>query len=392
MNKPLCLFYSGSRRALILPTLAILLLACATNRAEDGGLALELTGEPKTVFHKGEGGYQVFRIPALIAAADGTLLTIAEGRVDSRADDAQIRLVMKRSTDNGMTWSESSVIHADGENTVGNPSPVLDAETGIIWLFFSRNNKEVWLTSTADAGLTWREPVDVTGQIRSEQHTGSYATGPGHGIQLAVGPRKGRLLIPAYAGYLEAEGFQAGSKSLVIYSDDHGKSWQASPPTQEEVTGGPDGNECMLVEMSNGEIYMTIRNNTAKGGRAYAVSHDGGSSWSKVRCDPRLPEPVCQASVLRYSLPSRSEVALYAAPSVTAKDRKDKSARQKISLWVSEDQGKTWGAQKLLYDGKSAYSDMAVLRDGSIGVLFEADDKVDDRLLFQKVTIGAGSK
>ena len=62
--------------------------------------------EPPTfveVFAAGESGYHTFRIPAVIAAGDGTLLAFAEGRRAGSADAGDIDLVLKRSRDDGRT-------------------------------------------------------------------------------------------------------------------------------------------------------------------------------------------------------------------------------------------------------------------------------------------------
>ena len=44
------------------------------------------------------------------------------------------RRFLKKSYDNGLTWSKLQVIWNDGENTCGNPSPVVDNESGRISL------------------------------------------------------------------------------------------------------------------------------------------------------------------------------------------------------------------------------------------------------------------
>ena len=42
------------------------------------------------IFTSGENGYDTFRIPALVEAADGTLLAFAEGRLEGRGDAGDI--------------------------------------------------------------------------------------------------------------------------------------------------------------------------------------------------------------------------------------------------------------------------------------------------------------
>ena len=48
--------------------------------------------------------------------------------------------------------------------------------------------------------------------------------------------------------------------------------------------------------------------------------------------------------------------------------------RNSMTVRVSYDEGKTWPVAKVIYDGSSAYSDLVVLPDGSIGCLYERDN------------------
>src|SRR5688572_4491882 len=95
--------------------------------------------EQQEIFAAGQNGYHTYRIPSLIASKPGTLLAFCEGRKNSASDAGDIDVLMKRSTDNGKTWSEHRVLWDDGTNTCGNPCPVVDQETGTIWLLLTHN-------------------------------------------------------------------------------------------------------------------------------------------------------------------------------------------------------------------------------------------------------------
>ena len=125
---------------LALPLASLLALGCAPTEAERS-VAPEIV--PTPLFVAGQDGYHTYRIPALLSTPKGTLLAFCEGRKTRRADDGDIDLLVKRSSDGGETWSPQTIIHEEGgdaEITIGNPSPVVDEDTGTIWLPFCRNN------------------------------------------------------------------------------------------------------------------------------------------------------------------------------------------------------------------------------------------------------------
>ena len=163
-------------------------------------LMICLTGCRKPLFEEidlftsGTEGYDTYRIPAFITTKTGTLLAFCEGRKDSQQDSGDIDLLLKRSGDGGKTWSKQTLIWDDGENVCGNPCPVVDQETGTIWLFMtwnkgsdnevtidlglSQDSRRVFISSSKDDGLTWSKPVDITTSIKSRWWRW-YATGQG---------------------------------------------------------------------------------------------------------------------------------------------------------------------------------------------------------------------
>src|SRR5258708_6503364 len=91
-----------------------------------------------TLFRAGEGGYNNYRIPAAIRTTRNTTLAFCEGR-HAQSDAGEINLLARRSTDGGTTFGPLLVVWADGNNTCGNPCPVIDESTGTIWLLMTHN-------------------------------------------------------------------------------------------------------------------------------------------------------------------------------------------------------------------------------------------------------------
>jgi len=288
-----------------------------------------------------------------MAAGDGTLLAFCEGRVDNQLDWGDIDLVLKRSDDNGRTWSDLQVIHDDGGHTIGNPAPVLDRDTGRVWLPFCRNNDRVFVTFSDDHGETWAEPREITEDVKLPGW-GWYATGPVHAIQL----KSGRLLIPAD----HSDG--PSTYSHVIYSDDHGETWELGGSLAATT------NEATVVEFSDGSVYINMRNNIrdpryfwVNWHRAWAMSEDGGETWSETRLVPELDTPACQGAALRYPQPGGAGPILFSSPITPF--------RSGMTVWVSYDEAKTWPVKKMISTWPAAYADMAALPDRTVGILYE---------------------
>jgi len=101
-----------------------------------------------------------------------------------------------------------------------------------------------------------------------------------------------------------------------------------------------------------------------------AVSRDGGKTWGKGYLDDALETPVCQANILRFSWPEdethgRKSRILFSSPRG--------SSRSNLTVWLSDDEGKTWPVGKQIHAGGSAYSNLVALPDGRVGVLYEKD-------------------
>ena len=315
------------------------------------------------VFVSGAQGYHTFRIPALVLARSGTLLAVCEGRKTSRADHGDVDLVLKRSADGGRTWGPLELVYEEGGDkkiTIGNPCPVVDQKTGIIWLPFTRDNDDVFITSSNDDGKTWTKPQLITSRVKKNWTW--YATGPGNGIQLQRGPHKDRLVILCDHRVNGIADRRKSSRSHVIFSDDLGKSWKLGGATDLRM------NECAVVELSDASLMLNMRSFRGSSKRAVSVSRDGGLTWNSPVDDKTLIEPVCQASFIRYTWGDSQGKSrlLFSNPATTR-------GRQRMTVRLSYDEGKTWPKSKVLYEGSAAYSCLSKLPDGKIGLIYDRD-------------------
>lgn len=350
--------------------------------------------EQIAVFTAGEGDYHTYRIPSVILAANGDLLAVCEGRRAGRSDSGNIDLLMKRSTDGGKSWGEAQRIWDDGPNTCGNPCPVVDASTGTIYLLMTHNygddheteikrgtgrgTRTVWITHSEDHGATWSKPREITEQAKAP-HWKWYATGPGIGIQIARGPHAGRLVIPCDHSFLKSNGQDVQNiyGAHVIYSDDHGRTWNYS----EAIV--PGMNECQVVELSEpvGGLLLNMRSYRGHDCRAQSRSRDGGQSWTAPEDAPELIEPVCQASLIRATPPTKTEAGLLVFSNPASRDK-----RVEMTVRTSRDDGKHWSNGLTIWPGPAAYSCLVALPDGTIGCLYErGEESAYETLTFARI-------
>jgi len=337
-----------------LTALSVLLSGCCS-----GGPGPERSPvlEQMPVFEAGQGGYACYRIPALVVSNEGTILAFCEARKNGCSDHGDIDLALRRSTDGGSTWTDIEIVMDDGDHTMGNPCPVVDRNTGTLWLPFCRDNKSILLSKSTDDGRSWSSPVDITDSAKDPAWHW-VGTGPGHGIQLA----SGRLVIPCWADATERLGeFQF---SYVFYSDDSGVTWRRGGALDHNAS-----DECEVVQLDDGRVYMNMRSRQNRRQRAFAYSEDGCDTWSPVAYDPRLPEPPCQGSLIRFAPSDRFRESrfLLATPANPA-------ARTSMTIRMSRDDCQSWPVSKVLYAGSAAYSDLAVNADREVLCLYEADD------------------
>lgn len=335
------------------------------------------------IYNQGTDGFELYRIPAIVKSKSNTLLAFAEARkARSNGDSGDIDLVVKRSSDNGKTWSKQITIWNDGQNTCGNPVPIVD-DRGRIHLLMTWNfqtdkwgaitngtgedSRRPYYTYSDDDGITWAQPVEITSSVKKEKWDW-YATGPCHGLQIQKGIHKGRLVAPNY--FTTRESGKVTSYSHIIYSDDYGKTWKPGEPTPVGGVG-----ECSVAEIGEGTLMLNMR---ADEGfyRKSCTSIDGGLTWSSPQISIDQIDCKCQGSILSIG----GAVFLSNAASATE--------RINMTIKKSTDNGKNWKGQYTVYEGNSGYSDIVELSDSQIAIIYEGGEKrYTDGLAFKVVSI-----
>jgi sialidase-1 len=339
------------------------------------------------VFEAGTDGYTCFRIPALLTTANGTLIAMSDGRIGSCGDiPTPLDLVIKRSFDNGNTWGPLQVVTdygtAQGDVddypaygltnvarvSAGDAALLLDRTNGRIWTLYDNGGVvngsrkiKLEMKYSDDDGVTWSPRIDVEAANPGIRPSGGeFLAGPGNGIQLSEGPFAGRLIFPVYR-------YANPSASGVIYSDDHGATWQRG----ELITGG---GEIQVCETAGGGLLASMRDNNFawSGVRTFARSTNGGATWGPAYTNtvipPTMADPQCQGNVFRLTTTNDSN-----ASRLIHANAAHPSSRVNMTLRISYDEGQTWPVSNMVYAGGSAYSSVTRCANGEVGLLFEKD-------------------
>lgn len=336
------------------------------------------------LFTPGDASSSNYRIPAIITAADGSLVTATDKRWNGAGDlAAKIDPVIRRSTDNGKTWAAPvTIANFGGATGAGDCAFILDKTTGhLLCLFVAEKG---FFASTAadpiklkycrstDNGITWGAPVDITNQVYgagcsnpiTKNWLGAFI-GSGRQFQM----RDGRLVVA-----LAVRDGSPGINNYMMYSTDGGINWTVSTAVAE--TGG---DEAKLVELNNGNLLMSIRNS---GTRRFNISTDKGLTWGTAYNQADITDPNCDGDIIRYT---------------STLDGFDKNRllhtipfagnRTNVSVLLSTDEGATWPVRKTIFSGASAYSSLTVLPDGTLGIYYENGENSTYQMYFVRFSL-----
>lgn len=329
---------------------------------EDWGNGIERS----LVYRPGDYDSKFYRIPAIVTAKDGSIVTTADKRIETMVDlPGKIDVVCRRSEDGGKTWSDYVMIAAnDSIGGYGDASLVVDQKTGAILCvflhgagFFTEGGPgHISYSKSLDNGKTWSKPVDINPQIMTNDRKGpqplkcdgAFATS-GRALQLA----NGRIIFAMPTRQKGSWEFNV----YAVYSDDCGETWHVS-----RTPAILKGDESKIEQLADGSLLMSIRNHGG-GPRIFSRSYDNGETWTDQSYAPTLQDPACNGDLLRYNRDG-IDVLLHSLPG-------DPKGRNNVTIFVSKDNGKSWERGKTVVTCPSAYSSMTILPDGSIGILTE---------------------
>jgi sialidase-1 len=360
----------------------------------DGAPATLETVSPRGIVHRmgvgvrkaGDDGSKAYRIPGLVTTNKGTLLAVYDVRYNNSKDlQEHIDIGLSRSTDGGRTWEKMRRPIAFGEqgglpmaqNGAGDPAILVDTETGDAWIasiwthgmgvatawwstvpgISPDYTAQLVMSKSSDDGKTWSQPVSVTPQIKDSTWA-FFFQGPGRGITTSDGT------IVFASQYTE---FDAGRTphAGIIYSRDHGKTWQRHVAAKDSTT------EAQVAELSDGTLMLNMRDNRG-GSRSVATTRDLGRTWTEHPSSrSALREPVCMASLIAVKADANllgRHILLFSNPNTVR-------GRNHITIKASLDDGMTWKEvnQVLLDEDEGwGYSCLTMVDAETVGILYES--------------------
>lgn len=273
-------------------------------------------------------------------------------------------------------------------SSASDPALLVDRSNGRIWVFYDNGSNNSYngygrtikleMRYSDDDGLTWSARKDIEAENpnlrpkETEQFTfngnsytygkGEYIVGPGSGIQIERGAHAGRLVFPVYW-------YRTNNSSSFIYSDDHGATWQRGG------TCGTGVGEIQITELVNGDLLASMRPSGAGAGyRWFSKSSDGGVTWSAMfRFDATaafpVPDPACQGNIFRLTTTAESDRNRLVHANCAST-----GSRVAMTIRTSYDEGLTWPVSRLVYGSSSAYSSLTKLSNSDVGLLYEKDN------------------
>ena len=236
----------------------------------------------------------------------------------------------------------------------------------------------LWMSYSDDDGKTWSAPQDITPMVKADWMK-FLGVGPGVGITLQNGPHKGRIVVPVYTTN-RTNHLNGSQSSRIIYSDDHGKTWQMGGGVNDNRTlyDGrvidsstmsdyyAQNTEASVVQLNNGQLKLFMRGLT--GDLQVATSYDGGVTWDNYVERYDVPDVYVQMAATHTVQDGKEYILLANANGPGRKNGYIRVAR------VEEDGQLTWLHHYLIQDGEYAYNSLQQIGPDEFGLLYEHYD------------------
>ena len=299
-------------------------------------------------------------------------------------------MLLVRSDDNGENWGRPELVLDPGPLVRGFDPCLWTEPAGRVWLFWAQSAGRwdgrggVWaiVSDEPDAARpVWSEPRRITDGVMLNKPT---VLANGEWLLPVSGWRFKEPVIEeelakigfdsaAEAGRLWSRSLGIRAGAMAWASTDQGKTFSYRG---QALVPKPQHDEHMIVERRDGSLWMLIR--TAYG-IGQSVSTDGGATWSEGE-PAGIPHPVSRFHVRRLN--SGRLLMVRHQP-----DPNNPKLRTRLTVYLSEDDGKTWVGGLLLDDrDRVSYPDAVEAPNGTLYVIYDRERGGAKEILMARIT------
>ena len=291
------------------------------------------------------------------------------------------------SDDDGMTWTGNREILNVSQT---DEHPDCDRDMS----YFGLNINDLNLQNLPDFFRFFKQICDMQDPFKNTLWTSKLqppwqfiGIGPSGSLQM----KSGRVLVPGYHSPMRglsgvpgklpiSQLFNNFAKGFVLISDDDGENWRLG----DEWPIGEGMNEHQLIELEDGIILSNSRSLSTGSPqfRLMARSLDGGKTFERTNFI-EIPQPLngCQGSFLRenngkifVTSPNPSKQSSVIQDFIDSLGcRTNLNGRDRVSLWLSEDNGTSYQLKQVIDSGLSAQTSLQ-LNKGKLVLLYEQTD------------------
>jgi sialidase-1 len=275
----------------------------------------------------------------IVVLKDGSLLAAWSDFYGGSRDDAPARISAAKSTDGGRTWSPRWTIQENNGKTNVMSVTLLRSKSGDLLFFYLQKNSltelKGYVRRSTDEGQTWGEPTLITPE------PGYHVMNNARVIQL----RSGRLLAPI-ATTLQVWTKNDGFKTVVYYSDDDGRSWKRSDvfltaPKRGAMEPGlierKDGSVLQIIRTQMGQIWHSVSSDEG-------LTWTEAKPWTIEA--PEAPSTLVRDPATGTWLLVWNPNVVWGDPEKTVLGANHGGRRTPLAAMVSHDEGKTWSKRK----------------------------------------------
>jgi predicted neuraminidase len=303
-------------------------------------------------------------VPGIECTSQGRLWTVYGRDVESTRNYQ----VVRNSDDGGRTWSDIKLMIL--------PRKGVRAMSATIWIDPQQRLWLFWGQSFGQQDGRYGIWTMTTDEPEADDPEWSPPRRLGDGIML------NKPTVLSNGDWLLTSSVWKAENSIKVYaSTDRGKTFQlrGTANIEDAKTRGPD--EPMIVERTDGSLWMMVRCQ----GLAETISQDQGRIWTAVK-RIAIPHPTSRFFLRR--LKSGALLLVKHGP------LDERTRREKLTAFVSDDDGKTWQGGLMLDEReKVTYPDGVQAKDGTIYIIYDYNRTPDGVILmatFREEDVRAG--